>query len=186
IVVTSNPVAYYVTGPAGAVTDSDTPIVLTATNKRSGAVYTANAASNGSFSILVDGLFGDTFSLQATDSHPHPLSSQVIDVNGQITNINSVTTVGVQPSTVTGGAAATGTVRLAYPAHQTATVTLSSSSATATVPSSVTVPVNASTAQFTVNTTSPAASANVSITAAYGTSSQSATLTVLPAGAVLT
>src|SRR5262249_57751464 len=42
------------------------------------------------------------------------------------------------------------------------------------------------TAQFTINATAPAASANVSITAAYGTNSQSATLTVLPAGALLT
>ncbi|MBZ5555311.1 MAG: cadherin-like domain-containing protein [Acidobacteriia bacterium] len=64
-----------------------------------------------------------------------------------------------------------------------AIVTLSSNNtASAQVPVSVTVAANATTATFTVTTSAVAAVTQVAITASYGGTSPSTTLTILPAG----
>ncbi len=93
IVVVSNTNGDFVTGPAGAVTDPDTPIRITVTNTRTGQRSTAIAAADGSFSVPVTGNPGDSFTVRATDSHPYSLSSESIAVNGvltqQVTQLNS-------------------------------------------------------------------------------------------------
>src|SRR5439155_816686 len=94
----------------------------------------------------------------------------------------SLSSLTLNPSSVTGGNSSTGTVTLsgAAPAGG-ATVTLSSSNtAAAAVPSSVAVPAGATSATFPVNTSAVAASTTVTISASYGGVSKSATLTVTP------
>jgi hypothetical protein len=91
----------------------------------------------------------------------------------------SLSSLGLNPSTVTGGQAVTGTVSLTGPAPSGgALVNLSSANPAATVPSSATVPFNSSSANFTVNTTSVSATTAGNITAVYAGVSKSATLTV--------
>jgi hypothetical protein len=95
----------------------------------------------------------------------------------------SLSSLTVNPSSVVGGNASTGTVTLssAAPAGG-ALVSLSSSDAgVASVPASVTVAAGATSATFTVGTTTVAAATPVTITAAYNGVTRTATLTVGPA-----
>jgi hypothetical protein len=80
----------------------------------------------------------------------------------------SLSTFGVAPGNVTGGAAATGTITLSAPAPAgDALVQLSSNSAAALVPASVLVPAGQSAATFGVQTNQVAAFTNVTLTATY-------------------
>jgi hypothetical protein len=90
--------------------------------------------------------------------------------------------VTVNPATVTGGAGSTGTVTLgaAAPAGG-AVVTLASNNLNgATVPPSVTVPANATTATVAIATKAVAAATAVTITATYNGVAKTATLMVNP------
>ena len=94
----------------------------------------------------------------------------------------SLNSLGVNPSAVTGGQSATGTVSLTGPAPAGgAVVTLASANPAATVPNLVTVAPNSSSVNFTVNTTSVSASTAGNITATYAGVTKSAALTVNPA-----
>src|SRR6266568_2304754 len=87
--------------------------------------------------------------------------------------------VGVNPTSVTGGSPSTGTVTLSGPAPSYGnTVNLSSSASAATVPSSVTVAAGASSANFTVNTSAVTTSTSVTISASYAGATKTASLTV--------
>lgn len=93
-----------------------------------------------------------------------------------------VTGVSIAPSSIVGGANATGTVSLgqAAPAGGTA-VTLSSNTTTAaTVPPSVTVAAGATSANFTVTTKVVSGPQSVIITATGGGGSATASMTVTP------
>lgn len=91
----------------------------------------------------------------------------------------SLSSLTIQPNTVSGGATATGTVRLSAPAPDGgAVVQLRSSSTRASVPSSVTVPAGATSASFTITTRRARSIATVWITATYNGTSRSAQLTV--------
>src|SRR5713226_6081849 len=93
----------------------------------------------------------------------------------------SLSSLTLNPSSVTGGNSSTGTVTLSGPAPAGgAQVALSSNNGAASVPSSVAVPAGATTANFTVSTSAVTASTTVTISAAYGGVSRSATLTVTP------
>jgi len=94
----------------------------------------------------------------------------------------TLTSVGLNPTSVTGGSSAMGTVTLSGPALTGgAAVSLSSSStATATVPASVTVAAGASSATFTVSTSAVTTSTSVTISASYAGVTQTASLTVAP------
>ena len=96
---------------------------------------------------------------------------------------STVSSVSLDPATIAGGASTTGTVTLsaAAPSGGT-TVTLASSSPSATVPSSVTVADGATTATFTVTTSSVASNTSATITASGADgNSQTAALTITPA-----
>jgi len=83
------------------------------------------------------------------------------------------------PATVTGGSSSLGTVTLSsYAPPSGVVVTLSSSSAAATVPASVTVPGGQRSANFTVSTTSVASATTTTISATAGGATQTANLTV--------
>ena len=89
----------------------------------------------------------------------------------------------LNPTSVTGGSSSTGTVTLSGTASSGGTVVyLSSSAAAAAVPSSVTVAAGATSATFTVTTSAVTASTPSTITASYGGGTKTATLTVTPSG----
>jgi hypothetical protein len=95
----------------------------------------------------------------------------------------SLSSLSLNPTSVTGGNSSTGTVTLsgAAPAGG-ATIALSSSNtAAATVPSSVTVAAGVTSATFTVSTSAVAASTTVTISGTYSGATRSASLTVTPA-----
>jgi len=93
-----------------------------------------------------------------------------------------VSSLGVNPTSVTGGTPSTGTVTLSGPAPSGgAVVALSSNNtAAATVPATVTVAAAATTATFTVTTSAVATNALVTLSATYNSSTQTASLTVVP------
>src|SRR5204863_193630 len=95
----------------------------------------------------------------------------------------TLSTLSLNPTTVTGGDSSTGTVTLSGPAPSGgAQVALSSNdTSVATVPSSVTVAAGATSATFTVSTSAVSASTTVTITAAYAGITKTASLTVNPA-----
>jgi hypothetical protein len=94
----------------------------------------------------------------------------------------SLSSLSLNPTSVTGGNSSTGTVTLSGPAPAGgAQVALSSNNGAASVPSSVAVPAGATTAAFTVSTSPVTASTTVAISAAYGGVTSSASLTVTPA-----
>ncbi len=99
----------------------------------------------------------------------------------QSTTLTSLT---VSPTTVTGGASSTGTVRLSAPAPAGgAVVTLSDNSAAASVPASVTVSAGAVSRTFTVTTSAVSSQTAVTITGSFGGVTRNANLTVNPASA---
>jgi hypothetical protein len=95
----------------------------------------------------------------------------------------SLSSLSLNPTSVTGGNSSTGTVTLSGPAPAGgAQVALSSSDTTvARVPSIVTVAAGATSASFTVRTSAVVTSTTVSISAAYGGVNRTASLTVTPA-----
>jgi outer membrane protein assembly factor BamB len=101
----------------------------------------------------------------------------------------SLTSVVVNPSSLTGGTSSQGTVTLESTAPTGGwTVNLSSSSTNATVPSSVVVPAGTSTATFAIATTLPATTVTAVITGTDQFTKSSANLTVqgpLPASVVV-
>jgi subtilisin family serine protease len=95
----------------------------------------------------------------------------------------TLSSIGLNPASVTGGSSSTGTVTLSGPAPSYgATVDLSSSASAATVPTSVTVGSGASSATFTVSTSAVSASTPVTITGSYAGVTKTASLTVAPPG----
>ena len=98
----------------------------------------------------------------------------------------TLSSVGLNPTSVTGGSPSTGTVTLSGPASSYgATVNLSSSSSAAAVPASVTVAEGASSANFAVNTSAVTASTPVTITASYAGVTKTAPFTVNPPSGTL-
>lgn len=96
----------------------------------------------------------------------------------------SLSTLALNPTSVTGGATSQGTLTLTSAAPTGgAVVSLSDNSTAATVLASVTVPAGASSANFTVTTTSVTASTSATISAVLVGVTRTAALTVNPAAA---
>jgi hypothetical protein len=143
-----------VTVPAGAV--SATFVVST-------------ASVTASTSLTISGAFGGTTrSATLTVTPPPPPAS--------------LSTVAVNPASVTGGASSQGTVTLTSPAPAGGfAVSLSSSNtAAATVPAGVSVAQGTTSATFAIATSAVTASTAVTITASAGGVTKTATLTVNP------
>lgn len=94
----------------------------------------------------------------------------------------ALTGVTLNPTAVRGGSPSSGTVTLNAPAPAGgAVVSLSTSNASwATVPASITIPANATTATFTVVTFPVSSTTSVTVSATYGASAKAAVLTVTP------
>ncbi|MCS7300633.1 MAG: S8 family serine peptidase [Fimbriimonadales bacterium] len=95
----------------------------------------------------------------------------------------NLSNLSLNPTSVTGGGTATGTVTLtaAAPAGGFVVNLSSSNPSVAATPSSVTVPAGATSANFTVSTSAVTSSTNVTITASANGVTRQATLTVNPA-----
>jgi hypothetical protein len=95
----------------------------------------------------------------------------------------ALSSVTLNPTSVTGGTSSTGTVTLSGAAPGGgAVVSLSSSSSAATVPTSVSVAAGSTSATFTASTGTVTASTPITITATYAGASKTAALTVTPTG----
>jgi uncharacterized protein (TIGR03790 family) len=89
--------------------------------------------------------------------------------------------VSITPDTVKGGSAATGTVMLRHPAQAAGTVSLKTNNpAGASVPADIEIPAGQAKATFPITTHAVSAKASVTITATYGQSDASGTITVMP------
>jgi len=84
----------------------------------------------------------------------------------------------LSPASVKGGSSSTGTVKLTGPAPTGGVIVTLSSSGSATVPASVTVPAGKSSATFIIKTTKVSAKTTATIKAADGQSPVTATLTI--------
>jgi hypothetical protein len=94
----------------------------------------------------------------------------------------TLSSVSVNPTAVTAGTAATGTVTLSGAAPSGGlSVALSSNNAAATVPGSVLVPAGTNTATFNIATNTVSTTANATITASYASATRTANVTVSPA-----
>lgn len=94
----------------------------------------------------------------------------------------SLSSVTLNPASVTGGSSSTGTVTLTGAAPSGgAVISLSDNSASASVPTSVTVPAGATSATFSVSTTAVSSSTSATVTASYGGTSRTATLSITAA-----
>lgn len=140
---------------------------------------------------------GDAFAIGSTSSDNFPTSNPMqgsnggglnnhddafvvkIGATGSTTTLSSLT---LNPTSVTGGASLQGTVTLssAAPSGGAVVMLASSNGTVASVPPSVTVAAGATSASFTVTTTPISVSTTVNISATYAGLTKTATLTVMP------
>ena len=139
-------------------------------------VTVASGATTATFSVTSAPVAADT---SVAISATYGTITKAATLTVTAATLSSVT---LSPTSVRGGSASTGTVTLNGPAPAGgALVTLGSSSAVATVPTSVAIAANATSSTFSVSTTPVAANTSVTISATYGTISRTATLTVTAA-----
>jgi hypothetical protein len=137
------------------------------------ATFTVSTASvTASTSLTISGAFGGAARSATLTVTPPPAPPPPA----------ALSTVAVNPASVTGGASSQGTVTLTSPAPAGGfAVSLSSSStAAATVPAGVSVAQGATSATFAIATSAVTASTPVTITASAGGVTRTATLTVNP------
>jgi hypothetical protein len=162
-----------VSGAAFKATYSVSP---SPTNGRGTMSVTSGTGGNAVIYMISPSKF-----VAVSQNDPNPA---VLDFELSSTPVSvSLSSLSLNPTSVTGGNSSTGTVTLSGGAPAGgAIVTLSSSdTAAANVPSNVTIAAGATSATFTVSASAVAASTTVTITAAYGGASRSASLTVTPA-----
>ena len=97
----------------------------------------------------------------------------------------SLTAISIVPSTVVGGANATGTAQLSDAAPASGALVTLQSTSPASVPVNVLVPAGASTTNFTIATSTVTKTSAATITGSYAGVSQSATLTINPPAATV-
>jgi hypothetical protein len=151
------------------------------------ATTTADSSGNYIFNGIANGTYTVTPNNSGFVFSP---SSQGVTVNGNsITGLNfsssaggpTLSSVVLNPTTVTGGTSSIGTVTLSAPAPSGGvTVMLSDNSSSATTPPSVTVAAGLTTATFTVTTAAVGSITGVTVTATYNGASTQASLTINP------
>ena len=148
------------------------------TNGRGTMTVTSGTGGNG----LVYVISGSKFvGISLNDPNPAILEFELAP--GSSTTAVSLSSLTMNPASVTGRNSSTGTVTLSEPAPTGgAQVALSSSNTTvARVPASATVAAGATSATFTVTTSAVSASTAVAISATYAGAGKTASLTVQPA-----
>jgi hypothetical protein len=164
---------YNASGVTGVFTPS-VSVVLTAVNAAS--IPVTGACSQSSCPAY-GGQIQDSVAMAAN-------STVTLSLNGS--QGVALSTLTLNPASVTGGTSSQGTVTLSGPAPAGgAVVTFSSNNSAAAAPSSVTFTAGSTSATFTVNTTAVTTSATATITALYNSGTKTASLTVLPAAVTL-
>jgi len=163
-----------VSGAAFKATYSVSP---SPTNGRGTMTVTSGTGGNAVIYMISPSKF---VAISQNDPNPAVLD---FELSSSAPALVSLSSLSLNPTSVTGGNSSTGTVTLSGPAPSAgAQVTLSSSNTTAArVPSSVAVAAGATSATFTVSTSAVAASTTVTISATYSGATRSASLTVTPA-----
>jgi hypothetical protein len=170
------------TGPApsgGAV------IALTSSNTAVATVQGSVTVASGATSAIVTvntSVVGTTTSVTISGSYKGANASAVETVNPQ-----SVSSLSLNPSSVTGGSSSQATVILTGPAPSGGAVIAltSSNTAVATVPGSVMIASGATSASFTVNTSVVGTATPVTISGSYQGTGANAVLTVNVSGAIV-
>src|SRR5260370_91165 len=136
------------------------------------------AVGTGPTSIGVGDLNGDGQQDLAITNYDETTVTLLLSKGSSAVTLSSLI---LNPPTVTGGNSSIGTVTLSAPAPSGgAVVSLSSSNpSVARVPASVTLPARATRATLTVNTSMAIVSTTVTISGSYNSTTQSASLTVL-------
>ena len=145
------------------------------TNGRGTMTVSSGTGGNGLLYMISASKF---VGISLNDPNPAILEFELAP--GSSTTAVSLSSLAVNPASVTGGNSSTGTVTLSGPAPTGgAQIALSSNNTTAArVPASVTVAAGAISATFTVSTSVVSASTAVTISATYAGTSKTASLTV--------
>ncbi len=147
------------------------------TNGRGTMTVTSGTGGNAVIYMISASKF---VAVSQNDPNPAVLLFDQSSVTPPSVSLSSLT---LNPTSVTGGNSSTGIVTLSGPAPSGgAQITLSSTNTiVASVPSSVTVAAGATSGSFTVSTTAVAASTTITISVSYGGATRSASLTLNPA-----
>ena len=165
-------VALAAAAPAGGIS-----VTLSSSNSTvasvPASVTVAAGSSSGTFTVTTNTVTTTT-AVTLSASYGGGLQTTAVTVTPALSSLT------LNPTSLTGGISSQGTVNLAGAAPTGgAVVTLTSSnSAVATVPASVTVAAGSSSAAFSINTTGVSSTTVVTITASYGNASPTASLTV--------
>ncbi len=152
---------------------SDTPSVATVANNGSTVPQGMSTAP-----VFVSTLSAGTATLTATLNDRQRTALLTVR-SPAYTPVLKPEPLGITPNPVTAGSSAIGTVVIDCEAHAGGSiVSLSSSNANVTVPSSVTVPAGQTSATFSISTAAPAAGQTSTITATLGDAQNSAVLSV--------
>ncbi len=162
-----------VTLSSGDPSVATVPASVTVPRRATSATFTVTTASvSANQPVSISGAYnGTTFSAALTVTPAVPVTLSSLTLN---------------PTSVTGGNSSTGTVTLsgAAPSGGAVVSLTSGNTSVATVPSSVTVAAGATSSNFTVTTVSVTGNQSVTISGTYNGTTQNATLTVTPAAAV--
>jgi hypothetical protein len=164
-------------GPvSGAAFKATYSVASSPTNGRGSMAVTSGTGGNAIIYMISPSKF-----VAVSQNDPNPAILEFEQSSSASAPV-ALSSLSVNPTSVTGGNSSTGTVTLSAPAPAGgALVTLSSNNTTAArVPASVTVAAGATTATFTVSTSAVAASTTVTISAAYSGTTRTASLTVTP------
>jgi len=146
-----------------AAAQTPATVVVTSGNTTATFPITTSIVSTNT-AVMISGTYGSTQTASLTVT-PIPVT---------------LTSIVLNPTSVQGGSASTGTVTVSGPAPTGGVaISLSSSNSAAVVPASVTVAAGATTATFTVSTTPVASSTTANVSAIYGTT-VSSPLTITP------
>ena len=166
---------------SGTISGPGGPGAMVSLSGASAATTRADGSGNYSFTGLANGSYTVAPSNGSYVFSPASQSTTISAVNLSAFNFGSlaVTSVVLNPSSVIGGGASTGTVTLSAPAPASGAVValLSNNTAAAQVSTSVRVSAGTTTAAFTVTTSPVAANASLTISATLG-STQTAGFTV--------
>ena len=166
---------------SGAVPSGGATVTLSSNNTAAtvpSSVTVSAGSSSATFPITTVAVAGNT-PVTITGNYNNGTQTATLTLTPATPSLSSVT---VNPTSVTGGSPSTGTVTLSGAAPSGgATVTLSSNNTAATVPSSVTVSAGSSSATFPITTVAVAGNTPVTITGNYNSGTQTATLTLTPA-----
>ncbi len=144
-------------------------------------ISTNFAGQTSAFADVSAALVSAPTQVTITATYGSSSRSAILTVTPPSTTTPSLSGLTLNPSSVTGGNSVQGTVTLSAPAQTATTVSLTASTALASVPASVTIAAGASSANFNITTLSVNSTSSVTITAFLNSIQTAKTLTLNPA-----